>query len=551
MSEVRGSVANAHAFVQRLIDLGLKHAVLSPGSRNAPISITLAKAAELGLITLHVRIDEREAAFFALGLGKMSDIPALLCCTSGTAAVNFAPAVVEAAYSQVPMLVLTADRPAGAAARGASQSIEQEHMFAPHSIANLSVSEHADANAAADRARIAWNASRGAKRGAAHVNMHLTEPLLDPIEQWPQLNAPTVVDVAESIAEPAIEAAVLNFGERPVFVIGELPHHERAAAHAALTIAQELGIPVLMEPTAGSRDSIAAIRHHALVAVTFAQNTTCVISVGRFGLGRHLRRICENAPTHIAFGAYGSGADPYATADVTLPARHIAAALAQMPSVESSWLQQWRDADAAAQRKIDAVVGKWVEQPTGIQIAKEVLVAASADDSLLFAAASRSIRDVDLVADHNGPNVVANLGVNGIDGLISTAAGIATFTNRHTYLLIGDIAFLHGSNGLLFPADELRPSLTIVVNDDNGGAIFSDLEQGAAQYSPWFERVFGTPHDLDLVVLARGYGVDAVEVFDLTQLRDALTPHEGIRVVVVAGCDREKSRDMRAALRTS
>ena len=209
------------------------------------------------------------------------------------------------------------------------------------------------------------------------------------------------------------------------------------------------------------------------------------------------------------------------------------------------------DADAAAQQKIAAVVGKWVEQPTGIQIAKEVLVAASADDSLLFAAASRSIRDVDLIADHNGPNVVANLGVNGIDGLISTAAGIATFTNRHTYLLIGDIAFLHGSNGLLFPADELRPSLTIVVNDDNGGAIFSDLEQGAAQYSPWFERVFGTPHDLDLVALARGYGVDAVEAFNLTQLRDALSPHKGIRVVVVAGCDREKSRDMRAALRTS
>ena len=111
---VTPAVANAHAFVQRLIDLGLQHAVLSPGSRNAPIAITLAQAAEQGMITLHVRIDEREAAFFALGLSNASDIPALLCCTSGTAAVNFAPAVVEAYYSQVPMIVLTADRPEGA-----------------------------------------------------------------------------------------------------------------------------------------------------------------------------------------------------------------------------------------------------------------------------------------------------------------------------------------------------------------------------------------------------------------------------------------------------
>ncbi|MEI7655839.1 MAG: 2-succinyl-5-enolpyruvyl-6-hydroxy-3-cyclohexene-1-carboxylic-acid synthase, partial [Actinomycetes bacterium] len=382
MSEVRGSVANAHAFVQRLIDLGLKHAVLSPGSRNAPISITLAKAAEQGLISLHVRIDEREAAFFALGLGKTSDIPALLCCTSGTAAVNFAPAVVEAADSRVPMLVLTADRPTGAAARGASQSIEQEHMFAPHSIANLSVSEHADANAAADRARIAWNASRGAKRGAAHVNMHLTEPLLVPTAQWPQLLAPTVVDVPGPADEAFIAPMPINFGERPVFIIGDLPQHETAAAHAALTIARELRVPVLMEPTAGTRDSSVAIRHHTLVTDAFLKEATCVISLGRFGLGRHLRRLCEQVPTHIAFAAYGSGADPYATADVTLPAGQLAAALADMSATEPSWLQKWRDADDAAHNKLDSALREWAEQPTGIHIAQEVLAAARAHDAL-------------------------------------------------------------------------------------------------------------------------------------------------------------------------
>ncbi|MBU6213868.1 MAG: 2-succinyl-5-enolpyruvyl-6-hydroxy-3-cyclohexene-1-carboxylic-acid synthase [Actinomycetales bacterium] len=545
------STTAAHAFVQRLIDLGLKHAVLSPGSRNAPISITLAQAAQRGLLTLHVRVDEREAAFLALGLGKAGDVPTLLCCTSGTAAVNFAPAVVEAYYSQVPLVVLTADRPEGAAARGASQSIEQQGLFAPHAVANLSVAAAAGPDSAADRARIAWNAARGLRRGPAHVNMHLSEPLLSPADSWPQVRAAEPFAVSAPAEVTPLLPELPSLGAKPVMVIGEVAQHERNAVTFALDAARALRIPVLMEPTAGARDEAVSIRHHWLVTDEFAAQASAVITFGRFGLGRHLRRLCERAPSHVAFAAHGAGADPFATADVSLHLACAGAALAQLAAgatVDASWLPQWRAADAAAHTRVATALADWAQAPTGLHVAAEVLASAQALGSAVFAAASRSVRDVDLVADFDGPAVHANLGVNGIDGLISTAAGVATAAARHTFLLIGDIAFLHGSNGLLTAVGEPQPPLTTVVVDDNGGAIFSDLEQGAADYEPWFERVFATPHGLDLVTLARGYGVPARQVDDLTQLREALSEGQA-GVIVVRAADRRLSRDLRASLR--
>ena len=557
------ATANAHAFVQRLIDLGLQHAVLSPGSRNAPIAITLAQAAELNLITLHVRIDEREAAFLALGLSKHSDIPALLCCTSGTAAVNFAPAVVEAFYAKVPLVVLTADRPEGAAARGASQSIEQTGLFAPHTVANLTIGTGADTVASADRARIAWNASRGPERGPAHVNFHLAEPLLAPSDVWPRLVPPQASDgtaavVPAAAPAPHLQAAVPPLpalGARPLLVIGDVPHHDQSAVESSLAAAAQLGVPVLMEPTAGPRNAQVSIRHHSLVSDALAAGATSVLTVGRFGLGRHLRRLCQQAPVHVCFAAAGSGADPFATAEAVLPISAIGQVLHRdltSDSLDPDWLAQWQAADTAAHRRLTETLDAWTGLPTGLHTASEVLRAARVTDALVFAAASRSIRDVDLVADFDGPQVLANLGVNGIDGLISSAAGVASATGRKVLLLIGDIAFLHGSNGLLTPRDESQPDLTVVVSDDNGGAIFSDLEQGAQEYSPWFERVFGTPHDRDLVAVARGCGIDAVLVQDINSLREQLNREStGMRVVVVRTARRLESRDLRAALRKS
>lgn len=544
------STSLAHAFVQRLIDLGLKHAVLSPGSRNAPLAITLAQAAAQGLITLHVRIDEREAAFFALGLSKTSDIPTLVCCTSGTAAVNFAPAVVEAFYSQVPLIVLTADRPEGAAVRGASQSIRQESLYAPHTVANLTIGTGADAQSAADRARIAWNATRGQQRGPAHINMHLAEPLLRPINEWPRLRG--AEEFAVSV--PATVSTTLpvrpNVGLTPVLIVGDVPTHEQGNRDLVVDAAIRNGWPVIMEPTAGRRDARASIRHHSHVADQFASKVSALVSVGRFGLGRHLRRLCQQVMTHIAFTSHGSGADPFGTATTVLDLQSVVQFVALMDeqgSLDSSWLHAWQSVDAEAHRRLAEVLDTHAEPLTGLHIASEVLAAASSQGSLVMAAASRSIRDVDTVLDFEAPRVLANLGVNGIDGVISTAAGVATAQNSHTFLLIGDLAFLHGSNGLLTPQDEPTPPLTVVVVDDDGGAIFSDLEQGATDYAPWFERVFGTPHGRDLVALACGYGVRAISVETQAELRAALASST-TGVIVVKAATREESRNLRAQL---
>ncbi|MEY5144781.1 MAG: hypothetical protein RL745_142, partial [Actinomycetota bacterium] len=318
---------------------------------------------------------------------------------------------------------------------------------------------------------------------------------------------------------------------------------------AALEVARSLQIPVLMEPTAGVRPPNLAITHHALVADSFIDEVSAVVSIGRFGLGRHLRRLCERTPLHIAFAALGRGADPYATADTVLPLEQCASSLSRSTAANNDWLERWLTADRAADAHVRTQMGEWAEQPTGAHIADEVLTAATEAGAVVFAAASRAIRDVDLMCPADAADVVANLGVNGIDGLVSTGVGLALQSSTHTYALLGDLAFLHGSNGLLIPNDEPQPNLTIVVNDDNGGAIFSDLEQGAPEFQPWFERVFGTPHDVDLVALARAYGATAVEVFDLSQLRSELKPATGIKVVVVVGADRELSREFRASLR--
>jgi 2-succinyl-5-enolpyruvyl-6-hydroxy-3-cyclohexene-1-carboxylate synthase len=537
--------------VQRLIDLGVKHAVLSPGSRNAPISLLLAQAEQQGLLTLHVRIDEREAAFLALGLSKLSGIPALLCCTSGTAAVNFAPAVAEAFYSQVPMIVLTADRPEGAAQRGDSQTIHQDQLYGANVLASFTIGTGADPQDAADRARVAWSAACGPQHGPVHVNLHFAEPLLASPAEWPTLRAaePFGISQAAEVDSPPVQLPAL--GNRPVMVIGDIPQHERNVVQRALDFAASAGIPVLMEPTAGIRDARVAVRRHALITDALAADVTSVVTFGRFGLGRHLRRLCERTPVHVAFSAQGAGADPFATATLVLPlaeASKVLGASAEAATTEQTWLNSWRAADERATTRIAEVLQSTTYAPTGLQVAAEVLKCAADREALVFAAASRSIRDVDLMADFAGPKVVANLGVNGIDGLISTAAGAAAEQQRHTYLLIGDIAFLHGSNGLLKVAREAEAPLTVVVVDDNGGAIFSDLEQGADGFQPWFERVFGTPHDMNLVELAHGYGVDTTAVSRIEELRIALSNPQH-KVVVVQAANRAQSRAVRAMLR--
>lgn len=536
----------AHAVVQRLLDHGVRHVVLSPGSRNAPLSLALARAEAAGLLSLHVRVDERSAGFLALGLGKTSGTAAVLVCTSGTAVANLLPAVVEACYAQVPLLLLTADRPPDALARGASQTIAQAGLFQDVSRGIWAFDDVADADDVVAGIDAAWRTAHRQHSGPVHVNIAFAEPLVptapEVVAGWPVAATPLGEADYEQPTGTSAATEAVDAHQRGVVVIGDLPVSCGQLRADAIAFARAAGWPVVMEPTASPRPADVAVRHHQLVTDDFLGEVSAVVSVGRFGLGRHLGRLVRSATTHIAVQPTPQPVDPYGTATrkvVQCPRAH--------GSADSDWLRRWQDADERARERVTLAMSTWAGRPTGLHTADAVLRAAAAHGASVFAAASRSIRDVDLIAAHDGPRIWANLGANGIDGLVSTARGIAA--DGPVFALLGDLAFLHDHNGLLSAPGESAPDITYVVADDDGGAIFSDLEQAEPHLTPWFERVFGTPHGRDLVAIASAAGISVRAVGSADALAASLTRPHGVTVVVVAAASRVESRDFRAALR--
>ena len=539
----------ASAVVDQLVAHGLRHAVLSPGSRNAPLSFALARAADAGRLQLHMHIDERSAGFLALGLAKASGTAAMVVCTSGTAVANLLPAVVEACYAQVPLVVVTADRPTSALHRGASQTIAQAQMFRDF----VRAGHASDDTQAAEEITAAlcdlWHAAHDMHSGPVHANLAFAEPLVPEQEAgkiiWPgvasvscRVTSPAAGTTPAGATPPAIDAS-----KRGVVVIGDLPVSCKKMRNEAFAFAAAAGWPVIAEPTAGPRLRDISIRHHQLVTDGFLNEVESLVSVGRFGLGRHLGRLAKAAQLHTAVQPTAQPADPFGTATQVLgalPAAH--------GSCEPSWLTRWRHADEQVGRLLADHMTNWQGQPTGAHIASAVLQAAAREHCSVFVAASRSVRDVDLVAAAEGPQVFANLGVNGIDGIVSTARGLAT--GQPVFALLGDLAFVHDHNGLLGLASS-SDDLTLVVADDNGGAIFSDLEQAQPHLHPWFERLFGTPHNADLAAMVAALGIAVISVHSTEELAAALTRPHGVRVVVVHAASREESRGFRASLRAA
>ncbi|HEX5115707.1 MAG TPA: 2-succinyl-5-enolpyruvyl-6-hydroxy-3-cyclohexene-1-carboxylic-acid synthase [Pseudonocardiaceae bacterium] len=532
------STAQARVIVDELARCGVRHVVICPGSRNAPLSMAAFDSAAEGRITLHVRVDERSAGFLALGIGKAGAGPAVVCCTSGTAVANLHPAVLEAHHSGAPLIALTADRPAELWGTGANQTIDQRGLYGgAAAYVELPLAERRVGGNAIWRSTVARAVAR-ADTGPVQLNVPLREPLVPSgDDDWPEpltgRDGPWTAWTPAASTGPAV-----GLGARTLVVAGDGPPDR---IRAVAEVAAAAGWPVVAEPTA-----VAAARAggaEVLTAGSLLLNAGAspaapvdVAVVGRPTLTRGVGAVLRQAGRVVVV----TDADP---TDPQHVAAHVAGAVASTELPDPDWLAAWQAADKAATAAVDRVMDDgWA---TGAHAARDVVAALPAGVGL-FLGSSNAVRFVDLVAPTGDRPVVANRGVAGIDGSVSTAAGLALGSGRPWCALLGDLTFLHEANGLLLGPAEQRPDLTVVVLNDDGGGIFGLLEQGAPEHAAAFERVFGTPTGADLAALCAGYRVPHTLVSDRDGLAEVLVP-AGLTVVEIR-VGRSGLRDWQAEL---
>jgi 2-succinyl-5-enolpyruvyl-6-hydroxy-3-cyclohexene-1-carboxylate synthase len=520
---VRSSTELARAVLTALVEAGVTEVVISPGSRNAPLSFAAYAAARAGLVRLHTRIDERSAGFLALGLSKTGSRAAVMC-TSGTAVANLHPAVLEAAHAGVPLLAVTADRPGRLRGTNANQTTDQVGIFGPL------VPSHDIVDALPEAP--GWD-------GPTHWNVQLEEPLTPP-DAW---TPPRIERRPRPIAvEPAI-LETLPGGKATVVVAGD------DAGPPARRLAERAGWPLLAEPSSGSRTGDHAIRTYRLLLGTeLADQIERVILFGHPTLSRPVARLLARDDVEVV-AVRGRGVWP-------TPSHRVDGwLLTSGPRVEAgdpAWLQAWRDADRSLGRLLDRLLA--AEPGLTPQDVAGAVARALPPGGQLVVGPSNPIRDLDLMVPRYDVGarrkVLASRGLAGIDGLVSTAIGAALGRDSTRDLaLIGDVTFLHDANGLILGPDEPRPDLTIVVVNDDGGSIFATLEQGGAPYADDFERLFGTPHRVDLAALCAATRTPHLRVTSLPELEHALANPNGGIEVIEATVGRADRRDLDERIR--
>ncbi|MBZ5734810.1 2-succinyl-5-enolpyruvyl-6-hydroxy-3-cyclohexene-1-carboxylic-acid synthase [Nocardioides sp. TRM66260-LWL] len=506
------ATALARDVLQALLAQGVTDLVLAPGSRNAPVAFAAADAAAAGLLRLHTRIDERSAAFLALGLTRAGG-RAVVTCTSGTAVANLHPALLEAVHAGVPMIALTADRPRRLAGTSANQTTEQVDVFGPL-LTTVDLEAGPVPDLPLDR--------------PAHVNLRLDDPLT-PDDRWTPAAVPAV-DGWRAVRGRA-PGGTLPRGPRTVVVAGD------DAGPPARRLAEAGGWPLLAEPSSGSRTGEAALRCYRLLLgaddLGLAADVERVVVAGHPTLSRPVQRLLARADVEVLdLEPPGRFARPHPVA------RHVPGARVdgEPDSAELAWRRRWAEADAALGRALDLLLAA---EPalTPYEVAGAV-VRATEPGALLVVGPSNPIRDLDLMQRGFGVGerrmVLANRGLAGIDGVVSTAIGAALARPHSTraIALLGDVTFLHDANGLLLGPDEPRPDLTLVVVNDDGGSIFATLEQGGPAYADRFERLFATPHHADLASLCAASRTPHVRVDSLPELEQVLaSPNGGLEVV--------------------
>lgn len=536
------SMAAARAVLDTLRAAGVRHLVLSPGSRSAPLAYAAAEAEAAGLLTVHVRIDERDAGFTALGLSLASHAPVAVATTSGTAVGELLPAVMEANHAAVPLIVLSADRPAELHGTGANQTTEQAGIFGAHVRSAVVVPAGEDPRGPVRRAAAA---ATGAPRGPVQIDLEFRDPLTPPpgepmpvpaaLDRPAASAAPDAAAPAPDVAGPGVAVAPGAPVRRTVVIAG----HD--AGDVAARFAEAHGLPLLAEPSSNARSGPNAIGPYRLLLGHFsaaAEPIESVVVFGRPTLSRPVARLLGDAAVPAALYAPG----PVAWFE---PGRRRERIVSDLPGLSAfagtappGWLQAWRDAAAVAERVIAADLAGGLSGP---ELARAVW---AGDAGPLVIGSSNAVRDADLWADPAAETAVravfANRGLAGIDGTLATAAGVAIAAGERTTLLVGDVTFLHDVGGLHLGAGEAEPDLDVVVLNDAGGAIFSTLEHGAVEaggtYGDAVERFFATPHTVDLAAIAAAYGVAYVRVCTTAELAVALSAPRGAgrRIVDVA-----------------
>ncbi len=503
------------AFTDQLLASGVRHVVVCPGSRSTPLTLVFARDRRW---RAWLHIDERSAGYFALGLARQLGEPVALLCSSGTAAANFLPAVVEASLLRVPLLVLTADRPPELRDVGAAQTIDQVRMFGSHARWAIDMTP-ADGTPELERAArgVAARAaatSMAAPAGPVHVNFPFREPLLERAVADPLPPAGRPIAVTRSVVAPTPEA-IRGFveaarGKRGLIVAG--PEAGGLPAALLTEVARALGWPVLADPLSGLRtgthdlDGVVETYDVLARATAFVRELLPEVTL-RLGAAPTSKALNVWLAGHPAIDSWvvdveGAWREPDATVstmlrgDATSVCRALLEALAPGDGAEASWLDRWRAANAVTAHALRAAADA-LDEPFEGRAPLE-LAAALPEGATLVVGNSMPVRDVDTFMPRLGRRVriEGTRGASGIDGVVSTAVGAAAAGDGPVVLLIGDLSFLHDLNGL-WAVNRHDLNLTVLLVNNDGGGIFHFLPQ-AELAADAFEEWWGTPHGLDL-----------------------------------------------------
>ncbi|GAB3416899.1 2-succinyl-5-enolpyruvyl-6-hydroxy-3-cyclohexene-1-carboxylate synthase [Flindersiella endophytica] len=568
------STALAQVFVDELWRCGVREAVIAPGSRSAALAFAFHGADQQGRVRLHVRVDERSAGFLALGLAKASRRPVPIVCTSGTAAANLHPAVLEASHTGVPLIVLTADRPPELRGVGANQTTDQVKLYGDavrlfHEVGapERRAGQNAYWRELVNRSLAVARGFRDRAPGPVHLNLAFREPLVPDVEEgsgdWPESLSGRRGNVRWTRIERLATDRIswLEAGPRTVVVAGD------GAEAQARWLAETAGWPLFAEPTSGARSGPNALGPYRLLldsGIDLVEGIQRVVVYGWPTLSRPVSRLLARDDIEIVVVARRP---PWP--DPAHRATRVTATVALEGTTDGAgrrepdaWLAGWLAADQTAREAVEDVL---LREPryTGLHVAREV-ASAVPGGGLLVAGSSNPVRDLDLaglpwdnrLVDEGGRidprahrKVIGNRGLAGIDGTVSTAIGAAlVHRTGPAYALMGDLTFLHDANGLVRGPYEARPDLTVVIVNDDGGGIFSTLEQGAPTYSESFERLFGTPHGVDIAALAAATRTPYTLATNGEELQAALSRARGLRLVEVP-IDRSRTRELHDRLR--
>jgi len=536
----------ATALLAGLVRRGVTDVVVCPGSRSQALALAAARFEQAGLVTLHVRIDERSAGFLALGLGVESGVPAAVIATSGTAVGNLHPAVLEAAHAGVPLLVISADRPDELRGVGANQTTRQAGIFGdvvPHA---WDVPAPSGAPGEEDAADALAGELLDGIRGPRHLNLAFREPLSSPMR---------LPDVEPGEWEPfaVAEPETIELAPAP----GTVVIAGAGAGGDAERIARELGAPLLAEVSSGARfgPNLVAAYRELLGAAGFGDRVERVIVFGHPTLSREVPALVERRGVETIV-VRTPGLDDYN------PGRRVARLADRVVVVadaepDPSWVRRWvhtsRSLLEVDEGSVSSIGTDYAERaafareqlqrmraPISRRELVEAVWNASWPHDRLVLGASRLIRELDRVAPGKRIPVHANRGLAGIDGTIATATGIALAAQRDetrpgvTRVLLGDLALLHDVGSLLGGAGEEWPRMQVIVGNDHGGTIFDGLEVARSADPALADRVLLTPQHVDLAALASAYGWEHRLVTERGQLDGALSPTPGRVLVEVA-----------------